>query len=408
LYEVRFSLKHSIVQIKKNYFLKNCIIGLIITIVITGLTGDKAIATEELLIGTFISFVLTLTIYYFRQKAKCQPKNILSYPELLAILLLFSSIMSFAFTRIFYGYNNKIEPLNSVRLGFKKFLINTQKIQNFFNELIQADFLVFLCIVISLVLGFCIILNCCLSRSNLTSTDFSNLEALQIEKIELLAFISTGGCMITAFVVCMGESVEIGDRYVINIFLIPLITFFPFVSHAFKQIKINRFHVIDSRKFQFILLFFLVTIASFKTGLASDILKLSLSGGIKTQYYPTDIQCLDNAIQRYQLKEGISGYWHAKWAYVLSESDITMAQYDSAHKPLKFVTTDEWFGDEYDFALIVTTEAYQPGGSLAGYNLDGKNLIELNGEPEVVINCSEFDVLAYPDRKLKIEPIEES
>jgi hypothetical protein len=35
-----------------------------------------------------------------------------------------------------------------------------------------------------------------------------------------------------------------------------------------------------------------------------------------------------------------------------------------------------------------------------------KSLIDINENPEVVITFPAFDVIAYPTRKLKIEPIE--
>jgi hypothetical protein len=399
--EIIPTIKRFAEQIKMRILVRSGFVGLTITVIMTGLVGDKAIATEELLLGICVALVLNFAVHYFRQKITSHKKAISSYSEYLAILLIISSIISSVFTKIFYGYNNDIEPLNDVTLGFQKFKQHLETIQGFFTELMQKDLFAFLCITISLVLGFYILINYLFFRLNSDSGELIE-NILQVKKLEILAWISTGGSLVTVFIVCMGESVEIGDRYIINVFLIPLVALPPLVNYVFTHYETN-FSQIKSVQIHSFFICILAILVISKIDLASSILKRATSNKIYKDYYPETIQCLDSASQEYQLKEGISGYWYAKPIYILSKNGITMAQYDWAHKPLKWITSNGWFRDEYDFALVITLENYN-----SGYNLDRKALIDLNGEPEVVIACPEFDVLAYPTRKLRIEPIEQS
>lgn len=383
------------ISVSINILIRNSIISLVISIIWTALTGDKAIATEELLIGVLVGLILTFIFYYFQQKLKNQNKQITQF-DCITIFLITSSIVSVIFTKIFVIHET--EYLNLV-FGFQKFSESLEIIRGFFGDLMKKDFLTFSLIIISILLGAFIISQQLILKSKASQKDKN---ALMKREATTLALISTGGSLVTIVVTCMNESWHVGDRYVINIFIIPLIAFFPLAQYFLSEFQRYNFFKKAQKFYVFAFVTLLIVTPSSRLAMVNDILQKTLSGAIYTEYYPSEVQCLDRAVQKYNLKEGISAYWHAKWVYILSQENLIMAQYDYNHKPMTWITSNGWYRDQYDFALIVTLKDYDPG-----YNLNREALIELNGEPEVVINCPVFDVLAYPARKLRIEPIEE-
>jgi hypothetical protein len=53
--------------------------------------------------------------------------------------------------------------------------------------------------------------------------------------------------------------------------------------------------------------------------------KISLSN-IKTDYYPPDVECIDNLANIYHFKNGISEYWDTRYINMLTKTDLYLDQ----------------------------------------------------------------------------------
>jgi hypothetical protein len=115
-------------------------------------------------------------------------------------------------------------------------------------------------------------------------------------------------------------------------------------------------------------------------------------------YYPEQIACIDNALAGKSVHNGIAQYWDAKHIQAFSRQPITLAQYYSDLTPHKWITSQHFYHDKYDFAIVA--EDAEPM-----YKLPVDLLAERNGPPAEKISCGTRTVLIYGANKLHADKI---
>lgn len=110
--------------------------------------------------------------------------------------------------------------------------------------------------------------------------------------------------------------------------------------------------------------------------------------GIDRDYYPEDIACIDHALPPATTIHGMANYWDAKYIQAFSKRDITLAQYLDILMPMKWITTQDYFQTEYDFAIISTN-------SIPAYTLSRELLVKNYGEPASTTTCGTRIVLVF-------------
>jgi hypothetical protein len=112
------------------------------------------------------------------------------------------------------------------------------------------------------------------------------------------------------------------------------------------------------------------------------------TNGIDRTYYPSDIACIDNALSSSAAVHGIANYWDAKYIQVFSKRNITVAQYWDVLAPMKWITTQDYYSNSYDFAII-STNAPQP------FTLSQELIMKTYGQPKTSTTCGTRIVLVF-------------
>lgn len=73
-------------------------------------------------------------------------------------------------------------------------------------------------------------------------------------------------------------------------------------------------------------------------------------------FYPEQIACIDRALAGTNARHGIAQYWDAKLLQGLSRHQLTLAQYFGTLEPMQWITSQRFFGERYDFAIIAEDE----------------------------------------------------
>ena len=110
--------------------------------------------------------------------------------------------------------------------------------------------------------------------------------------------------------------------------------------------------------------------------------------GIDRTYYPADIACIDRALPSADVVHGIANYWDAKFIQVFSKRNLTVAQYWDVLAPMKWITTQDYYRDTYDFAII-STNASQP------FTLSQELIVKKYGKPMSSTTCGTRIVLVF-------------
>jgi hypothetical protein len=111
--------------------------------------------------------------------------------------------------------------------------------------------------------------------------------------------------------------------------------------------------------------------------------------GINRTYYPDDIACIDNALSPSAAVHGIANYWDAKYIQVFSKRNLTVAQYWDVLAPMKWITTQDYYRDTYDFAIISTNAS-------APFTLSQDLIVKTYGQPVSATTCGTRIVLVLP------------
>ena len=124
------------------------------------------------------------------------------------------------------------------------------------------------------------------------------------------------------------------------------------------------------------------------------------SNGLRDRSYAAEISCIDNALEPEGLTHGIAQYWDAKYVQQLSRLDLTIAQYLENLEAMKWIISDRYYRERYDFAII--SENAEPT-----YTISADLLARINGAPKQVVSCGTRSVYIYGKDKLRTTPVGE-
>lgn len=113
-------------------------------------------------------------------------------------------------------------------------------------------------------------------------------------------------------------------------------------------------------------------------------------------YYPEQLACIDKALEGKSLHKGIAQYWDAKYIQMFSRQPISLAQYRPDFTRHEWITSERYFAEAYDFAIIA-----EDGG--AQFKLPENKLAAINGEPAERIACGNRTLLIYGPGKLRVK-----
>jgi hypothetical protein len=115
-----------------------------------------------------------------------------------------------------------------------------------------------------------------------------------------------------------------------------------------------------------------------------------------------EIQCIDGALDHATGVNGIAAYWDAKFIQGLSRHKLELAQYFRDLTPHKWITTERYFKQTYDFAIIDYSDSLR-----SIYRLNKTHIEKINGPAQYSKKCQTHEVLIYDAGKLKITPLTE-
>lgn len=123
--------------------------------------------------------------------------------------------------------------------------------------------------------------------------------------------------------------------------------------------------------------------------------KMSTLKRVSSQYYPDEIACIDHALEKTGLTQGIAPYWQAKPMQNFSRLKLNIAQYYDDVSPQAWITSKNYFKKRYDFAIINTTYPSD--------KLPAESVIYLNGLPKETVVCGRNTLLIYGKNQLRVE-----
>jgi len=118
------------------------------------------------------------------------------------------------------------------------------------------------------------------------------------------------------------------------------------------------------------------------------------SNGIETQYYPEEISCIDNVIEKENLHNGIAQYWDAKYLQNFSRLNLNIAQHLDNLGEMHWITSKKYFKQSYDFAIISKSAA-------PPFKISSEALMRINGPPKSVKSCGSKLVFIYGRDKMR-------
>lgn len=113
-------------------------------------------------------------------------------------------------------------------------------------------------------------------------------------------------------------------------------------------------------------------------------------------YYNDELACLDAALSAEPgLRHGIAQYWDAKSVQAFSKQPIILAQYLPGLEEHRWITSNKFFRERYDFAIVATDPANANG-------LDRARIVKINGEPRKSAVCGNRTLLIYGPQQLRV------
>jgi hypothetical protein len=119
--------------------------------------------------------------------------------------------------------------------------------------------------------------------------------------------------------------------------------------------------------------------------------------GLGERLYPDEISCVDDALEKEGLRNGIAQYWDAKYFQQFSRLNLNIAQYLENLEEMKWITSSRYFRSRYDFAII--SEDAEPT-----YKISSETLSKLNGAPKQIVMCGNRSLYIYGKDKLRTRP----
>ena len=134
--------------------------------------------------------------------------------------------------------------------------------------------------------------------------------------------------------------------------------------------------------------------------LSSSSFQIARNNGLSDRFYSNEMACMDDALEREGLTNGIAQYWDAKYLQQFSRLDLSIAQYLENLEEMKWITSNKYFRDSYDFAIIA--EDAEPT-----YKISSEALMSINGSPKQIVSCGNRSVYIYGKNKLRTTPLSE-
>jgi hypothetical protein len=220
---------------------------------------------------------------------------------------------------------------------------------------------------IALFFGWCLAL-----LPNWLRRDFSREDIVQTEGLKLFLTLFVTVSLSTSLAIVLVSSALVGDRYLPSLFFSPFIFFFLLSPSLFRKKWLVR-------TAQLILL-----AACLQNSWAHRDFSL------KTDYYPEQIACIDNATRKLTNPSGIGEYWLTKKLVAFSKTGVRMVSVNPELTPYEVLVSNDWYKNNYNFAIVNTAE---PARSM--YLLDEKLIENFNGKPDSVAFCKDAKILMY-------------
>jgi hypothetical protein len=201
--------------------------------------------------------------------------------------------------------------------------------------------------------------------------------------LRLLVVFSIISMAATIAAVLLVRNLPVSPRYLIPVLMWPLIIGVLLVQH-FLRGRLGGAAVYGTAVFCFLIIAGVSRLEGAKAGQAG--------------YYPEQIACLDNALEGSGLHHGIAQYWDAKHIQAFSRRGLTLAQYVDDLNQHKWITSERFYRDTYDFAII-------SDAATGMFKLPADKLIEINGPPAKIAACRELKILIYGPDKLRLNKI---
>lgn len=171
-------------------------------------------------------------------------------------------------------------------------------------------------------------------------------------------------------------------RYVIPALSWPVVIVALFLGHYLRQ----RFFAVGA-----------VLSALALAVLSTSAYNLASHSGLSGRYYPDEISCIDDALEKEGLSNGIAQYWDAKYLQQFSRLNLEIAQYLDNLEEMRWITSSKYYRDSYDFAVI-SEDAAPP------YKISSEALLKINNAPTHVVSCGSRSVYLYGKDKLRTTP----
>ena len=124
---------------------------------------------------------------------------------------------------------------------------------------------------------------------------------------------------------------------------------------------------------------------------------LARNNGLSGRLYASEISCIDDALEKEGLSNGIAQYWDAKYLQQFSRLDLSIAQYLETLEEMRWITSKRCFRESYDFAVV--SEDAEPT-----YKISSDVLLKINRAPKRVVSCGSRSVYVYGKDKLRTTP----
>ena len=170
----------------------------------------------------------------------------------------------------------------------------------------------------------------------------------------------------------------IGARYLIPLFFWPVIVVTLFVGRNFQRWFAPA-----------ALIFPVLMMAPLAIG-GYALVRASRPG---TDYYPSEIACIDDVLKNSNARNGVAQYWDARYLQTFSKLKLNVAQYSKNLDPMNFFTSNRYFRRSYDFAISSRNVNN-------AWDIPVDALIRVGGQPSIVKRCGSRTLYVFEKDRL--------
>ena len=106
--------------------------------------------------------------------------------------------------------------------------------------------------------------------------------------------------------------------------------------------------------------------------------------GINYQLYDKDLACIDDALSKKGLTNGIAQYWDAKHIQLFSRLVLNLAQYSDNLDEFLWITSTDFYKNNYDFAISI------------------EKSIKPTIKTKKIVSCGNYIIHIYGKNKLQV------